>query len=222
MAQFAPELQRVALGLYTSACTQARLWELILAVVALSLEEGVDSVALLAGFALFTGKVAVLDDLAHALVPVFGGKLALVRVKTVVLISLSVLLGAFSVGILLEHRRAFCRSSSSCILSVTLPAMFHLGPICVSYRRNRLYCLLCRHCGVWPSVELRIALEAVVWLVCGEHGVAVDADLLLRDDVLFFFVQALAREKCVLVDMVSDLLKDCLCEALNQCHPVLR
>lgn len=220
MAQFAPELQRVALCLYACTDTQARFWELILAVAALSLEERVDSVALLAGFALFTGKVAVLDDLAHALVPVFGGKLTLVRVKTVVLIFLGVLLGVFSVRVFLEHRRAFCRSSPSCILSVTLPAMFHLGPVCVSYRRNRLYCLLCRNCCVWPSVKLCIALEAVVWLVCGEHGVAVDADLLLRDDVLFFFVQALARKKCVLVYMVSDLLKDCLCEALNQCHPV--
>jgi len=52
LAQFAPELQSVAVSLNVGGCTKSRLWELIVAVVTLCLEEWVNTLALLAGFAL--------------------------------------------------------------------------------------------------------------------------------------------------------------------------
>ena len=69
LPQLAPELESVAISLDSSAYSMARFRELILTVVALSLEEWVDALALLTSLALFAGEVAVLDYLRHALLP---------------------------------------------------------------------------------------------------------------------------------------------------------
>ena len=65
-------------------------------------------------------------------------------------------------------------------------------------------------CQVWDgrvrsTIELCTALEAEVGSVWVEQGVTVDADLLLRNDVFFFLVQSLAREKRVFVYMLVYL-----------------
>ena len=70
-------MQCIALCLNTSARAKARLGKLVLTIVAFCFEEGVDTMALLARLPLLARKVAILNDLTHALVPVFRRKLAL-------------------------------------------------------------------------------------------------------------------------------------------------
>ena len=69
MSEFAPELQSVAFCLNACAGSKARFWELVLTILALSLEERVDSLALLTRLSLFTREIAALDYLRHALLP---------------------------------------------------------------------------------------------------------------------------------------------------------
>ena len=46
--------------------------------------------------------------------------------------------------------------------------------------------------------------------------------MLLRNDVLFFLVEALAWEERVFIDVVGDLLEDSLREALDQGETLFR
>lgn len=56
----------------------ARLRELVLTIVALSLEERINALTFLTGLPLLTGKVAILDHLRHALLPGIWCQFALV------------------------------------------------------------------------------------------------------------------------------------------------
>lgn len=75
--------------------------------------------------------------------------------------------------------------------------------------------LLGGHSGVGPSVELRPALEAVVGLRSRQQRVAVHAHHLLRNNVFLLFVETLAREERILVDVLSYLAQYFFSELLN-------
>jgi hypothetical protein len=59
-----------------------------------------------------------------------------------------------------------------------------------------------------PAIVLGAALEAVVWVVRQQKAVAVHADLVFCNYVLFFFVEPLAREVCVLINVSLYLVKN--------------
>ena len=60
--------------------------------------------------------------------------------------------------------------------------------------------------SVRSSIILSVALEAIIRLVHTENAITIDTNLVLRDEILLFLTQPLAREESILLYVSVDLL----------------
>ena len=180
LAQFAPELQGVAIRLNACAGTETRLRELVLAIVALGLEEWVNALALLARLPLFARKVAVFHDFRHSPVPLARGQFAHEGRLVLFLIRLRL---RFEIVFFtddpavnkLETMALVCFQDDVSITWLVQGSLIQLR-------------LLGRDCRIRSTIKLGATLEAIVRLRRRKHRVAIDAHLLLRDYVLLLLV----------------------------------